>query len=232
MAASTPSTKVACERGNHGCHRRSLVLRSGATGPGPRRSRRIPTLPKLRQHRPQEGFSRLSRRTLLYSRPHSTACCRGWQLWPGFRNRKGDHSRISSVRPVEAANSSSEVVVSQADSLVGGGVSVDRLDRLLHKHCYQRFLVGSVDSFLGVICRHVPTVCGSLLEAQSVHAQAPILPVGTLVPLPPLWHFNGAGILALRNQQSFLSFLSQSEHACRCWKYSSNRYELRRSACE
>src|SRR2546430_9064096 len=44
------------------------------------RSRRIPTLPKLRQHRPQEGFSRLSGRTLLYSRPHSTACCRGWQL--------------------------------------------------------------------------------------------------------------------------------------------------------
>src|SRR2546430_8044492 len=58
------------------------------------RSRRIPTLSKLRQHRPQEGFSRLSGRTLLYSRPHSTACCRGWQLWPGFRNRKGDHSRI------------------------------------------------------------------------------------------------------------------------------------------
>src|SRR5947209_406744 len=74
------------------------------------------------------------RSTLLYSRPHSTACCRGWQLWPGFANRKGDHSRISSVRSVEAAESSSEVVVSQADSLVGGGVSVDRLDRLLHKH--------------------------------------------------------------------------------------------------
>src|SRR2546429_4653541 len=32
--------------------------------------------------------------------------------------------------------------------------------------------------------------------------------------------------------QSFLSFLSQSEHACRCWKYSSNRYELRQSGCE
>src|SRR2546430_8603856 len=73
------------------------------------RSRRIPTLPKLRQHRPQEGFSRLSGRTLLYSRPHSTACCRGWQLWPGFANRKGDHSRISSVRSVEAAESSSKV---------------------------------------------------------------------------------------------------------------------------
>ena len=159
------------------------------------------TLPELQQHRPQEGFSRLPRRTLLYSCPHSMARCRGWRPWPGFRNRKGNHSWFSSVRSVEAANSSSEVVVSQADSLVGGGVSLDRLDRLLHQHCYQRFLVGSVDSFLGVICRHVPTVCGSLLEAQSVHAQAPILPVGTLVPLPPLWHFNGAGILALRNQQ-------------------------------
>src|SRR5260370_15434364 len=32
--------------------------------------------------------------------------------------------------------------------------------------------------------------------------------------------------------QSFLSFLSQSERACRCWKYSSNHYVLRRSACE
>src|SRR2546429_9942204 len=73
--------------------------------------------------------------------------------------------------------------------------------RLPFRSSEKRFFVGSVDSFLGVIWRHVPTVCGSLLEAQSVHAQAPILPVGTLVPLPPLWHFNGAGILALRNQQ-------------------------------
>src|SRR2546429_2574153 len=45
----------------------------------------------------------------------STACCRGWQLWPGFANRKGDHSRISSVRSVEAAESSSEVVVSRSE---------------------------------------------------------------------------------------------------------------------
>src|SRR2546429_6686878 len=67
--------------------------------------------------------------------------------------------------------------------------------RLPFRSSEKRFFVGSVDSFLGVIWRHVPTVCGSLLEAQSVHAQAPILPVGTLVPLPPLWHFNGAGIL-------------------------------------
>src|SRR6266480_4067898 len=106
----------------------------GRNRPTPFRLRRIPTLPELQQHKPQKGFSRLPTRTLSYSCPHATACCRGWQLWPGFANRKGDHSRISSVRPVEAANSSSEVVVSQADSLVGGGVSVDRLDRLLHKH--------------------------------------------------------------------------------------------------
>src|SRR5437016_14050728 len=79
------------------------------------------TLPELQQHRPQEGFSRLPRRTLLYSCPHSMARCRGWRPWPGFRNRKGNHSWFSSVRSVEAANSSSEVVVSQADSLVGGG---------------------------------------------------------------------------------------------------------------
>src|SRR5207244_1464272 len=73
-----------------------------------------------------------------------------WRLWPGFGNWKGDHARISSVRSVEAANSSSEVVVSQADSLVGGGVSLDRLDRLLHKHHYEKFcccFVASVDPF-------------------------------------------------------------------------------------
>ena len=34
-------------------------------------------------------------------------------------------------RILEAANSSSEVVVSQADSLVGAGLSLDRLDPLL-----------------------------------------------------------------------------------------------------
>src|SRR5437588_2028862 len=135
MAASTPSTKVACERGNHGC-RREWVLRSGATRPGPCRSRRIPTLPELQQHRPQEGFSRLPGRTFFYRCPHSIACCRGWRLWPGFDNWKGDHSRISSVRSVEAANSSSEVVVPKTDSLVGAGVSLDRLDRLLHKRHY------------------------------------------------------------------------------------------------
>src|SRR5438105_15854946 len=50
--------------------------------------------------------------------------------------------------------------------------------------------VASVDSFLQDICRHVPTVAGSLLEAQSVRLQAPVLPVGTLVP-PTLWHFSG-----------------------------------------
>src|SRR6266550_2747398 len=194
MAASIPSTKVACERGNHGCHRRSLVLRSGATGPGPRRSRRIPTLPKLQQRRPQEGFSRLPRRTLLYSCLHSPACCRGWRLWPGFDNWKGDHSRISSVRSVEAAQSSSEVVVSQADSLVGGGVSLDRLDRLLHKHHYEKFcccFVASVDPFRVVVCRHVPTDAGSALETQSVCLQASLFPVATFVHLPTLWHFNG-----------------------------------------
>src|SRR6266704_770687 len=158
------------------------------------------TLPELQQHRPQEGFSRLPRRTLLYSCPHSMARCRGWRPWPGFRNRKGNHSWFSSVRSVEAANSSSEVVVSQADSLVGGGVSLDRLDRLLHKHHYEKFcccFVASVGSVVGIICRHVLIAAGFLLEAQSVHPQASLFPVGTLVALPTLWHFNGAGILAL-----------------------------------
>src|SRR5437899_11274168 len=115
------------------------------------------TLPELQQHRPQEGFSRLPRRTLLYSCPHSMARCRGWRPWPGFRNRKGNHSWFSSVRSVEAANSSSEVVVSQADSLVGGGVSLDRPDRLLHQHCSQSLLVGSVGSVLGVCLQPSPT---------------------------------------------------------------------------
>ena len=45
-----------------------------------------------------------------------------------------------------------------------------------------------------VIRRHVPTVAGSVLEAQSDHLQASVFPVGTLVPVPTLWHFNGAGI--------------------------------------
>ena len=31
--------------------------------------------------------------------------------------------------------------------------------------------------------------------------------MGTLVPLPTLWHLNGAGILALRNQQPGQAFL-------------------------
>ncbi len=67
---------------------------------------------------------------------------------------------------IEATESSSEVVVSQADSLVGGGVSLDRLDHLLNRHHYQKFFwrfITSVDSFLGVISRHVPTVAGSFL---------------------------------------------------------------------
>src|ERR1700746_34414 len=75
---------------------------------------------------------------------------------------------------------------------------------LFYMMLYETFFycfVGSVDSFLQDICRHLPTAAGSLLEAQSVHPQAPILPVGTLVSLPKLWHFNGARILALRNQQ-------------------------------
>jgi len=38
------------------------------------------------------------------------------------------------------------------------------------------------------------TDAGSVLEAQSVRLQASVFPVGTLVPLPALWHFNGAGI--------------------------------------
>ena len=83
--------------------------------------------------------------------------------------RKGNPSWLSSVRSVEGAKPSTEVVVPQADSLVGGGVSLDRLDHLLHQHYYQRFFccfVGPVDPFLGVICRRVPTVAGSLLEAQ------------------------------------------------------------------
>jgi hypothetical protein len=48
-------------------------------------------------------------------------------------------------------------------------------------------------SFRVVACRHVPTVAGSLLGAQSVRLQASVFPVGTLLPLPALRHFNGAG---------------------------------------
>src|SRR5215472_9614340 len=48
--------------------------------------------------------------------------------------------------------------------------------------------------FRVVVCRQVPTVAGSVLETQSVHLQVSVFPVGTLVPLPALWHCNGAGI--------------------------------------
>ena len=54
----------------------------------------------------------------MYSCPDSIQRCRRWRPWPGFRDRKGNHSWFSSVRSVEAAKSSSEVVVSKADSLV------------------------------------------------------------------------------------------------------------------
>ena len=48
------------------------------------------------------------------------------------------------------------------------------------------------------MCRRVLTVAGSVLETQSVHLQASVFRLGTLVPLPALWHFNGAGIGVLR----------------------------------
>ena len=60
--------------------------------------------------------------------------------------------------------------------------------------------VAAVDPFRAVVCRHVPTAAGSFLEAQSVHLQASLFSVGTLVPLRTLWHFNGAGLLELGNQ--------------------------------
>jgi len=61
--------------------------------------------------------------------------------------------------------------------------------------------VAAVDPFRAVVCSHVPTAAGSFLEAQSVHLQASLFSVGTLVPLRTLWHFNGAGLLELGNQQ-------------------------------
>src|SRR5215469_8681934 len=124
------------------------------------------TLPELQQHRPQEGFFRLPRRPLLYSCPHSIPRCRGWRSWSGFRNRKGNHTWFSSVRSVQTAKASSEVVVPKADSLVGTDVSLDRLDRLLHNHQYQEFcccFVASVDPFRVVVWRQVPAVAGSVL---------------------------------------------------------------------
>jgi hypothetical protein len=139
----------------------------------------------------------------VHSCPHSTACRRVWRLWPGFSNRNGDHSWRSSVRSVEAAKPPGEVAVPKADSLVGGDVFLDRLDPLLYKQLMKHsstVLSAPLIRFFR-ICRHLPTAAGSLLEAQSVHPQAPILPVGPLVSLPKLWHFNGARILALRNQQ-------------------------------
>jgi hypothetical protein len=57
--------------------------------------------------------------------------------------------------------------------------------------------VASVDPFRAVVCRHVPALAGSVLEAQSDHPQASVFPVGTLVSLPTLWHFNRAGIRLL-----------------------------------
>src|SRR6516162_1103339 len=61
--------------------------------------------------------------------------------------------------------------------------------------------VAAVDPFRAVVCSHVPTAAGSFLEAQSVHLQASLFSVGTLVPLRTLWHFNGTGLLELGNQK-------------------------------
>jgi len=52
----------------------------------------------------------------------------------------------------------------------------------------------SVDSFFAVICRHVITLAGSLLDSQSIRLQASVFTVGTLVRLSTLRRFNGAGI--------------------------------------
>jgi len=63
-----------------------------------------------------------------------------------------------------------EVVVPKADSLVGGGVSLDRLDRLLHKRHHQKFpccFVAFVDPFRVVVCRHVPTEIGRPCHATT-----------------------------------------------------------------
>ena len=54
--------------------------------------------------------------------------------------------------------------------------------------------VASVDPFRVVVWRHVATVAGSVLETQSNHLQASVSSMGTLVPLPTLWHCNEAGI--------------------------------------
>ena len=59
-------------------------------------------------------------------------------------------------------------------------VDVARLPRFLA--FYEKDSEDSVDCFLVVIGRHVPPVAGSVLETQSVHPQASVFPVGTLVP--------------------------------------------------
>ena len=49
------------------------------------------------------------------------------------------------------------------------------------------------------------TVAGSVLETQSDYPQASVFPVGTLVPQPALWHFNGARISAKRKRNASTS---------------------------
>jgi pimeloyl-ACP methyl ester carboxylesterase len=44
------------------------------------------------------------------------------------------------------------------------------------------YFVASVDPFRVVVCRHVPTVAGSVLEKQTVRLQAPAFSMGTLIP--------------------------------------------------
>jgi hypothetical protein len=106
----------------------------------------------------------------------------------------GNHTWFSSVRSVEAAKPSNEVVVPKAASLVGAGVSLDRLDRLLHKHHCQQFCCGFVAS-AGPFSRCcLPSRSCYCWFCSGEPNQITHLPVGTLVPLPTLWHSNGAGI--------------------------------------
>src|SRR6266571_817653 len=134
-----------------------------------------------------------------------------WFLFSSIRER-AVASAWSSCWATRFATSDSVNVQNRAASLAAGG-----------KHALfdEGAVMANPHPFLPVSALSVR------LAVRSPRSQPRCYPRADSNSVPPA-HW----AIGLPDMQSFLSFLGQSEHACRCWKYSSNHCELRRSACE